>query len=348
MKTSEFDYHLPPELIAQEPASRRDGSRMLVVHRETGALEHKDFHDLPSFLRKGDRLVLNNTRVYPARAIGHKEKTGGRVELLFLEAEGPEVWSALLRASRRPAVGDWIVLADGEARVEVLEQGEQGRVTLRVEANRPVIDVLEDHGLVPLPPYIKRAPDAERSSAFDHERYQTVYARETGAIAAPTAGLHFTPELLESLKASGVPHSHITLHVGIGTFRPVSVERVDDHTMESERYQIEEAAAQAIAETRRQGGRIVAVGSTVVRTLETVASEHGGVVATEGRTTSFIRPPYQSKAVDAVITNFHLPRSTLLMMMCALAGYDLIMRAYTEAVQEKYRFYSYGDCMLIL
>jgi S-adenosylmethionine:tRNA ribosyltransferase-isomerase len=350
MKTADFDYDLPPELIAQQPAPRRDASRLLVLHRTRGAWEHRRFGDLPGYLRPGDLLVLNNTRVIPARLHGHKEATGGQVELLLLEEEAPGRWDALLRAGgRRPRPGEPLVFAGGALRAELIEERELGRALVRLESSRPLLELLEEFGETPLPPYIRRTegggPDAE-----DRARYQTVYARMPGAVAAPTAGLHFTPELFAALADRGVERAEITLHVGLGTFRPVTAEDVEAHRMEAERYAISPAAAAAVHAARARGGRVVAVGSTSVRALESAAasSDTGELSPGEGRSALFIRPGYRFRAVDALLTNFHLPRSTLLMMVSAFAGTELVRSAYREAVRERYRFFSYGDAMLIL
>lgn len=341
MRTQDFDYELPAELIAQEPAERRDEARLLVVERRTGALHHRRVRDVPEFLRAGDLLVANNTRVIPARVFGTKP-TGGKVEILFLEERSPGTWEVLMHASRRPKIGDAIRLGP-DASAILLEDGEKGRAILRVEG-AAVPALLDRIGVPPLPPYIHRPA----RTGLDDRRYQTVYAEQPGAVAAPTAGLHFTPELLARLDAAGIPMVCLTLHVGIGTFRPVSADNVEEHRMESERYEVPERTARAIGEARARGGRIFAVGTTTVRTLEAVAAERGGVVPCSGRTDIFIRPPYEFRAVDALLTNFHLPRSTLLMLVCAFAGRDLVLRAYREAVEQGYRFYSYGDCMLLV
>jgi S-adenosylmethionine:tRNA ribosyltransferase-isomerase len=347
MNTADFDYDLPEALIAQTPTDSRTASRMLVVHRDSGTLEHRRIGDIGEYLVPGDLLVVNNTKVIPARIFGHKAETGGRIELLLLEPLGGDTWRVLCRASRRPKVGSHIALANGRIDAEVLSIGEEGRLDVALRSGEPLLDILEAEGETPLPPYIKRdVDDARRQS--DRERYQTVYASEPGAVAAPTAGLHFTPELLSTLAERGIGRAELTLHVGIGTFRPVSVDSVTDHRMDEERYDITEETAVAIRGARAAGGRIVAVGSTSVRTLETVAAREGDVVACSGRSDLFIYPPYDFKAVDVMLTNFHLPRSTLIMMVSALAGMDLIRRAYAEAVREQYRFFSYGDCMLIL
>ena len=345
MKTSDFDYPLPPELIAQHPAGRRDGSRLFVLHRTDGRFEHRRFSDLPEYLRPGDLVVANDTRVIPARVFGRKEATGGKVELLLLEETEENTWDVLLHSSRRPAVGSRIRFADGAASATLLADGEKGRAKIRVESQRPWLEIVDEIGVPPLPPYIKRPDTGERE---DRDRYQTIYARAPGAVAAPTAGLHFTPEVFRSLERRGVKRSHVTLHVGLGTFRPVDAENLEDHRMEPERYTVSEETARLVRETRAAGGRVVAIGSTTVRTLETVAAEHGEVVACSGRSSLFIHPPYAFRIVDVLLTNFHLPKSTLIMMISALASRELVLKAYEEAVREKYRFYSYGDCMLIV
>jgi S-adenosylmethionine:tRNA ribosyltransferase-isomerase len=347
MKTADFDYDLPPDLIAQHPAAERDRSRMMVVHRGDGTIAHRTFTDLPAYLRAGDVLVVNNTRVIPARVFGRKPGTGGRVEILLLEEVQPGTWDVLLHAARRPAPGSVVELGDGRAAAVILAD-EGGRTTIRIQSDRPWREVIEEIGLPPLPPYIKRKDAAPEVTAEDRERYQTLFAERPGAVAAPTAGLHFTPSVLAAIEAKGVARAAVTLHVGVGTFRPVEAENVEDHEMAEERYEIGETAAGRIEAARRAGGRVVAVGSTTVRALETVAAEHGAVVSAAGRTRLFIRPPHAFQVTDALLTNFHLPRSTLLMMVSAFAGRELVLRAYAEAVRERYRFYSYGDCMLIL
>jgi len=345
-RTSDYDYPLPPERIAQHPVEPRDAARLMVLRRREGTIEHHQVSDLPELLAPGDLVVVNDTRVFPARVYGHKERGGGRVEVLFLEEEGGD-WDVLLRARRRPKIGDRIVLPDGVMAVLVAE-GERGRARLRLSLAESFFDWIERVGLPPLPPYIQREAGRDPRLATDRERYQTIYARSPGSVAAPTAGLHFTPHLFERLAARGVECVPITLHVGIGTFRPVTVERPEAHRMDAERYVVSPEAAERIRTVRSRGGRIVAVGTTTVRTLETVADEHGMVHAAEGRTELFIRPPYRFKVVDALMTNFHLPRSTLLMLVSAFAGRERVLAAYEEAVRTGYRFYSYGDAMLIL
>lgn len=346
MQTCDFDYDLPPELIAQEPAAARETARMLVVHRDTGQLEHRLVGELPALLRPGDALILNDSRVIPARLFGEKEASGGRVEVLLLEERSPGRWEALGRASGRLRPGAALVLAGGRIRATVASLEPGGRLLLDLASEGDLLAVLEQEGVPPLPPYIRRTPGERRS--LDRQRYQTVYARVPGSVAAPTAGLHFTDSLLERARAAGARVAAVTLHVGIGTFRPVKAERVEDHVMDSERFSLPAAAAEAVGFARRDRGRVLAVGSTTVRVLETMADGAGGVRAGEGRADLFIRPPYAFRVVDAMLTNFHLPRSTLLMMVCALAGRDLVLRAYREAVDRRYRFFSYGDCMLVL
>ncbi len=347
MQTADFDYELPEELIAQEPALHRSDARMLVVHRATGQLEHRNIRDIGDYLHAGDLLVVNNTKVIRARIYGHKVASGGAVELLLLEPTTDGCWLSLCRSSRQPKPGARLSLADGLIRAEVVCQGEAGRIEIRLECERPLFEVLDEVGDVPLPPYIHR-DQHDKKGKTDAERYQTVYASQPGAVAAPTAGLHFTPELFAALTAKGVRKAEVTLHVGIGTFRPVAVDDVTEHRMDEERYEILPEAARIISQTRVNGGRVVAVGSTSVRTLETVMRREGDILPGAGRSDLFIYPPYSFRAVDYMLTNFHLPKSTLIMMVSALAGRELIMQAYAEAVRERYRFYSYGDCMLIL
>ncbi|MCP5487423.1 MAG: tRNA preQ1(34) S-adenosylmethionine ribosyltransferase-isomerase QueA [Verrucomicrobia bacterium] len=357
MKTSLFDYDLPEGLIAQHPVKPRDSSRLMVLDRQKGSIQHRIFRDVPAYLRPMDLLVLNNTKVLPARLFGYKQGSGGKVELLLLEEKSTGRWDALLRSgSRRPDPGqvlcfpekDAIEAAHGSVPLTavVLETGERGRAVVELTSVEPLLMVIDRIGYPPLPPYIDR--EQGRATEQDQQDYQTMYARHTGAVAAPTAGLHFTPEVFRALEAKGVGRTEITLHTGIGTFRPVVAEEVADHRMDEERFTVTPEAGEAILHARQAGGRIVAVGSTSVRTLETVADDQGVIHPGEGRSGLFITPPYTFKAVDAMITNLHLPKSTLLMMVCALAGYDLVMEAYRQAVQEKYRFFSYGDCMLIL
>jgi S-adenosylmethionine:tRNA ribosyltransferase-isomerase len=344
MKTDLFNYELPPGLIAQHPAERRDMARMMVLHRDTGRIEHRCIADIVDYLHAPDVLVLNNTKVIPARIFGHKATSGGKVELLLLEETSSNEWKVLMKTSRRPKVGDSLILCSGKARATMLYDGEQGEAVLKIESDRPLMDILDEEGLPPLPPYIARKDQSPEQTAIDRQRYQTIYATAPGAAAAPTAGLHFTPELFQALEKQGVKKAELTLHVGLGTFRPVSAEIITDHEMHHERYAVSAEAAQTIRAAKSAGGRIVAVGSTSVRTLESLPI----LGRAEGSTNIFIYPPYAFQHVDAILTNFHLPKSTLLMMMSAFAGRELMLHAYERAVQEKYRFFSYGDCMLIL
>ena len=364
MRTSDFDYELPKELIAQYPSERRDESRLLVVRRRSGVqadaerpaprFEHRRFHEVGRYLEAGDVLVVNDTRVIPARLLGRR-CTGGRAEMFLLRDLGAGSWEVLVRPGAKIRKGAELHFGadDGAALIarvdEVLPEGKRV-VSLYTDGSKDavagpgVIDAaIAELGAVPLPPYIDR-----EAEPVDGTRYQTVYARVPGAVAAPTAGLHFTEELLEELQAGGVGVARLTLHVGIGTFRPVSAEDPAEHRMESERYVLSEEAASTINHARAAGERVVAVGTTSVRTLESVADENGRVSAGEGATDLFIRPPYRYKCVDALLTNFHLPKSTLLMLVSALAGRELVLDAYAEAVRERYRFYSYGDAMLII
>ncbi len=347
MNTSDFYYDLPEELIAQVPAVERTASRMMVVHRDSGLLEHRHISDIGEYLTSGDLLVVNNTKVIPARIFGHKAETGGAIELLLLEPLAEGRWLVLCRSSRKPKTGNVLLMANGRINATVVAVGEEGRLEVSFECASPLLEILEEEGMTPLPPYIRRSSDDCRNES-DKERYQTVYALEPGAVAAPTAGLHFSEKLLQELSNKGVGKAEVTLHVGIGTFRPVKVDKVADHRMDEERYEIGGDAAASIRETRKAGNRIVAVGSTSVRTLETAMAAGGEIKACNGRSDIFIYPPYEFKAVDVMLTNFHLPKSTLLMMVSALAGTDLMKRAYREAVDKEYRFFSYGDCMLIL
>ena len=344
MKTDLFNYDLPPELIAQHPPERRELARMMVVHRDSGAIEHRHITDIVDYLKEPDVLVVNNTKVIPARVFGHKKASGGKVELLLLEEASQGEWKVLMKTSRRPKVGDVLTLCSGKASATMLYDGEQGEAVLKIESERPLMEVLDEEGVPPLPPYISRKEQTQEQIAEDKHRYQTVYASEPGAAAAPTAGLHFTSDLFQTLEKKGVSKAELTLHVGLGTFRPVSAEIITDHEMHHEHYAVSEAAASTISNARATGGKIVAVGSTSVRTLESLPM----IGKAEGSTNIFIYPPYEFQHVDAILTNFHLPKSTLLMMMSAFADRDLMMKAYETAVQEKYRFFSYGDCMLIL
>lgn len=338
MLVDDFDYHLPEDRIAQDPAPR-GASRLLVVDGE-GEGRHRRIGDLPDLLAPGDLLVVNDTRVIPARLFAQRVPTGGKVELLLAERIAESEWICLVKPGRKARPGSRLRLHP-ELEAEVTVRGEDGRHTVRF--SRPIEPLLDEIGHVPLPPYIHR-PD----NAKDRSRYQTVFARHPGAIAAPTAGLHFSDELLGRLEASGVEMARVTLHVGLGTFKPITAELVHEHRMDEERYHLPPVTVEAIARTRACGGAVVAVGTTVVRTLEGVAAAHGGrLVAGDGRTNLFIHPGHRFAVVDRLLTNFHLPRSTLLMLVCALAGRERVLAAYNEAVAQGYRFYSYGDAMLV-
>jgi len=345
---AEFDYELPAERIAQHPADRRDASRLLVLDRSTGVTDHRTFSAVSSLFAAGDLLVLNDTRVRPARLIGRKA-SGGKLELLLTEVleRGVDTceWRCLMQVSRPPAIGSSIELDSGPSGHVVSRQGEGWRVRFDVAAEE-VEEYMERSGEIPLPPYIHRTPDETRSDE-DRERYQTVFAARSGAVAAPTAGLHFTVGLLDRLRAQGVRTVTLTLHVGPGTFLPVRSERIEEHRMHAEPFELGEEVVAAVDETRARGGRVVAAGTTVVRTLETRAAEGGRVRAGAGHTDLFIRPGFEFGVIDAMITNFHLPRSTLLMLVSAFAGREAVLAAYREAVEAEYRFFSYGDAMWI-
>ncbi|MDD5712468.1 MAG: tRNA preQ1(34) S-adenosylmethionine ribosyltransferase-isomerase QueA [Smithellaceae bacterium] len=342
MKLKDFDYDLPAELIAQQPCEQRDRARMMVVKRDTGAIEHRGFFDLPFFLKKGDCLVINNSRVIPARLIA-KKATGGLVEILLLHKAGSDtLWEALLRPGKRVTEG--LVLTIGErGQARIVERISDKKWLVSFEVDGAFDAFLEKYGLAPLPPYIKRARD-NGLTAGDRERYQTIYAREPGSVAAPTAGLHFSPEVLNDIQAVGIDIAPVTLHVGYGTFVPVETENVEDHVMEEEFFEISPAAARLINEAER----VIAVGTTSTRVLEAAADEEGRIRAGSASTGIYIYPGYRFKRVDTLLTNFHLPRSSLLLLASAFAGSDLLQKAYAEAVAARYRFYSYGDCMLIV
>lgn len=341
-----YDYDLPPDRIAQRPAEPRDSSRLMVLSRQDGSIRHAAFRQLGEFLRPGDLLVLNNTRVFPARAFGARS-TGGRAELLFLRDVGDGQWEAMLRCHGKPKNGEYLEMEPGDWSVKLGRKLDNGHWVVIVPRGMRLIEKLEGAGHMPLPPYIKRGGDKELESQ-DRERYQTVFARESGAVAAPTAGLHFTDALLESIRNSGIGTVVVTLHVGAGTFQPIKVEDIRSHRMHEEQYAISEESAAKILAARGAGGRIVAVGTTACRTLETAAARPEGFGPGSGSTGIYIHPPYQFQMTDALLTNFHLPRSTLLLLVSAFAGRERILAAYEEAKREGYRFYSYGDAMLIL
>ena len=340
MKTSDFNYNLPEELIAQTPACPRDSSRLLVYHRNTGAIEHRIFHDVLDYLNPGDCLVMNDSRVLPARLLGHRP-TGGAVEVLLLRDLGGNRWECLCKPGRKMLPGNTVSFGNGELTAAVREVQEDGNRIVEFQYEGIFLEVLERLGKMPLPPYIK-------AELADQERYQTVYSREVGSAAAPTAGLHFTNELLEKIRAKGVRTAFVTLHVGLGTFRPVKAETILEHHMHSELCMMSEETARILNETRHGGGRIICVGTTSCRTLESLAGEDGSFEAKSKWTDIFIYPGYTFRAMDGLITNFHLPESTLVMLVSAFAGRERVLNAYAEAVKERYRFFSFGDAMCIL
>ena len=340
MKTADFYYDLPPELIAQHPLADRSASRLLCLDKNTGDIEHRHFTDIADYLRPGDCLVMNDTRVLPARLYGCKEGTGGKIEFLLLNRQSQDEWEVILKPGRKAKPGARFVFGDGRLTAEVLRCVNDGNRIVKFFYDGLFETVLDELGEMPLPHYITAPLE-------DKERYQTVYSKHNGSAAAPTAGLHFTKELLAQLEQSGVELAYVTLHVGLGTFRPVKVDDVENHKMHSEFYVMDEATAAQINRCRKAGGRIIAVGTTSSRVLETVANADGTVSPGTGWTDIFIYPPYQFKAVDALITNFHLPESTLLMLVSALAGKENIFNAYAQAVAQKYRFFSFGDAMFI-
>ena len=341
MNVEEFDYHLPESLIAQTPLKNRDQSRLLVLGRKTGNIAHKHFTDIMDYFEPGDTLVLNDTRVMPARLFGLKEETGAKVEMLMLtQIEGND-WEVLLKPAKPIKVGNTLSFGNGKIIAECIKELEQGGRIMRLHYEGILEERLDELGEMPLPPYIKERLD-------DPDRYQTVYAKENGSAAAPTAGLHFTDELLQKIKDKGVNIAFITLHVGLGTFRPVSVEDIDDHEMHSEYYQMTKETADMLNKTKENGYRIISVGTTSTRTLETIRRDHEQFVATSGWTDIFIYPGFEYKAIDGLITNFHLPKSTLVMLVSAFSSREYILNAYKEAVKLKYRFFSFGDAMLII
>ncbi len=340
MKVSEFNYNLPEELIAQVPIKNRDMSRLMVLERKNKTIEDKIFKDILDYLKPGDCLVRNNTKVLPARLYGVKEETGANIEFLLLKRIEGDTWETMVHPGRRLKPGTKVIFGDGLLKAEVLEILEGGNRKVHFEYKGIFNEILDQIGLMPLPPYI-------HESLKEKDRYQTVYAKHEGSSAAPTAGLHFTDELLEKIKEKGIEIANVTLHVGIGTFRPVKVENIEEHDMHSEHYYIKKEDAEKINKTKQNGGRIIAVGTTSCRVLESIANEKGLVQETEGDTNIFIYPGYKFKCIDALITNFHLPESTLIMLVSALAGKEYIMEAYKHAVKEKYKFFSFGDAMFI-
>ena len=340
MKTSDFYYDLPQELIAQTPIEKRDTSRLMTLDRATGAVGHHHFYDLPDFLRPGDCLILNNSRVLPARLVGQRLPGGGICEVLLLNDRGENIWECLVRPGRKLRKGTKLSFGNGELTAEIVEQLEEGGRLIRFDYEGIFLEVLEHLGRMPLPPYIKE-------ELQDQERYQTVYSKVLGSAAAPTAGLHFTPELLETIQAKGVKIGYVTLHVGLGTFRPVKEDTIEDHPMHSEYCTIPQETADLINETRANGGRCICVGTTSCRTLESWAADDGHMEARSGWTDIYIYPGYKFKVMDGLVTNFHLPESTLIMLVSAFAGREHVLAAYEEAVRERYRFFSFGDAMFI-
>ena len=341
MKTSDFFYELPEELIAQDPLEDRTASRLLVLDRKTDKLEHRIFSDVIDYLSPGDCLVINNTRVIPARLIGEKEGTGGKVEILLLKRRENDIWESLVKPGKKLRPGARVTFGDGRLKAEILEIAEEGNRLVKFYYEGIFEEILDSLGEMPLPPYITHKLE-------DKEMYQTVYAKFDGSAAAPTAGLHFTNELLEKIRQKGIRIASITLHVGLGTFRPVKVEDVNNHHMHTEWYEVNKEAADIINETKKNGGRVICVGTTSCRTIESVADENGLMSAKTGETDIFIYPGYKFKVMDGLITNFHLPESTLVMLVSAFAGKERVLSAYETAVKERYRFFSFGDAMILI
>lgn len=345
MKTSDFDYELPENLIAQFPTQKRSESKMLVLDKSKQTLEHKHFYDIVDYLTDNDILVLNNTKVIPARLFGTKE-TGAKIEVFLLKDLKNGRWEVLMKPAKRVHLNDKIKISD-ELSVIAKEQMEDGKRIVEIVCDGDIYDLLNKYGNIPLPPYIERKMTSDEIKKLDYNRYQTVYAKKEGSVAAPTAGLHFTEEILQKLKNKGVTVCYVTLNVGLGTFRPVKCDDVTEHKMDSEEFEISEETARVITEGKANGKNIVAVGTTSVRTLETAYAQFGEIKACKSSSRLFIYPPYEFKVIDKLITNFHLPKSTLIMLVSAFAGKDFVFRAYKTAVENNYRFYSYGDCMFI-
>lgn len=340
MKVEDFNYNLPEELIAQTPLEKRDASRLLVLDKKTGAIEHRHFKDIIDYLEKGDTLVLNDTKVLPARLIGQKEETFAIIEILLLKNTSGDNWECLVKPARRVKVGTIVNFGDGKLKAECIAVGEEGIRHFKLLYSGILMEILEELGSMPLPPYI-------HEKLTDQSRYQTVYAKEVGSAAAPTAGLHFTKDLLKQIADKGINIAYITLHVGLGTFRPVSVDTIEEHEMHSEYFSMTKEVADLLNQTKKSGKRIIAVGTTSTRTLETIMTKYNTFKECSGWTNIFIYPGYKFKGIDCLSTNFHLPKSTLVMLVSALAGRENILNAYNEAVKEKYRFFSFGDAMFI-
>lgn len=341
MKTSDFFYDLPTELIAQTPIEKRDNSRLLVLDKSSGEISHRHFYDIGEYLNEGDLLVVNNSRVLPARLYGFKKDTGSHMEFLLLEQKGTDIWEVLVKPGKKAKIDSEFVFGDNLLKAQIIDITEGGNRIVKFSYEGNFFNVLDEIGQMPLPPYITEKLN-------DKERYQTVYSKKLGSAAAPTAGLHFTNELMNSLKEKGVNIAEVTLHVGLGTFRPVKVDNILEHKMHSEHYMLSKETAKLIKETKEKGKRVIAVGTTACRTLESVAKFENEIKESDGFTDIFIYPPYDFKCIDGLITNFHLPESTLIMLVSAFAGYDNTMNAYKKAVSEKYRFFSFGDAMLII
>jgi S-adenosylmethionine:tRNA ribosyltransferase-isomerase len=341
MKTSDFNYYLPEELIAQSPVEPRDSSRLMILGRQSGEIKHRHFYDIIDFLNPGDLLVVNNSRVLPARLYGNRVDTGANIELLLLEQKGNNQWETLVKPGKKAKVGTTILFGNGKLIGTIQEVKDDGNRIIQFECKGNIYSVLDEIGQMPLPPYI-------HEELHDKERYQTVYSKDIGSAAAPTAGLHFTKELLHKIKDKGIDIAEVTLHVGLGTFRPVKVEDINQHKMHSEHYMMTQETADKIIKTKQNGGRVFAVGTTSCRTLESIATFQKEIKACDGYTDIFIYPGYQFKVIDGLITNFHLPESTLIMLVSAFCGYENTMHAYKVAVEEKYRFFSFGDAMLIV
>lgn len=342
MHINDFDYTLPENLIAQHPTDKRDNSRLMVIDRETGTVEHKRFFNVLEYLKPGDCLVMNNSKVIPARLFGKKEKTGGRVEFLLIKRISGDLWETMVRPGKKLHPGDVVSFSD-ELKAEVLDYGNDGTRIVRFDYKGIFLEILEEVGKIPLPPYINRESDSK-----DKDRYQTVYCKDEGSVAAPTAGLHFTKELIDEAIKKGVKIAYVTLHVGIGTFRPVKCDVVEEHKMHFEEYEITRENAEIINSTKMTGGRIIAVGTTSTRTLESASTSDGTITTGQGNTDIFIYPGYKFKVIDGLITNFHLPKSTLLMLVSALYNREAMLKIYKDAVEQKYRFFSYGDAMIII
>ena len=343
MNVSDFDYELPKELIAQEPSEARDECRLLVIHRDNGKIEHKKFYEIIDYLNPGDCLVFNDSKVIPARIFGIKEGTGANIEFLLSKHLEGDVWETLVRPGRRLHVGDVVDFGNGKLKAEIIGSGDEGTRHVKFSYDGVFMEILDELGSMPLPPYIERAADEH-----DKDRYQNVYAKNEGSVACATAGLHWTPELIAKAQEKGVKVAYVTLHVGIGTFRPVKVDKVEDHHMHFEEYTVTKEAADIINEARAAGGRIISVGTTACRTMESSSTDDGKLIAQSGATGIFIYPGYKFKMVDCLTTNFHLPKSTLLMLVSALYNRESMLAAYNEAVEQRYRFFSYGDAMLIV